>query len=88
MNRDEALAILRDHLDRLERLSFEALAARVGENDALEVRGGSGTGYQVELTILWDAVPGGAVRILGSVDDGGLRAFVPLSESRLVEPPA
>jgi hypothetical protein len=88
MDRNEALAVLRKQLDRLERAGYEALAARVGENVALEVRGGSGTGYQVELTTVWDAAPGGAIRILGSVDDGGWRAFHPLCETRLLEPPS
>jgi hypothetical protein len=87
VNRNEALAALRDQLDRLEGAGYQALARRIGENEVLEVSGSSGTGYQLEWTILWDAAPGGAVRILGSVDDGGWRAFFPLSDSRLVDPP-
>jgi hypothetical protein len=51
-------------------------------------RARTGVEYQVELTVLWDHKPNAAIRILGSIDDGGLRAFFPLSDSRLVMPKA
>jgi len=89
MDKQEALSLLKDFLDQLESAGYEALSARVGENDALEVAGPSGMQYQIEYDILWDhKPPNGDLRIIGSVDDGGLRAFVPLTDSRLVPPPS
>ncbi len=88
MNRAEAISALRAELDRLESSGFEALAPRLGGTEVLEVEGLSGAQYQIELAILWDTGPGGSIRVLGSVDDGGWRAFLPLSESRLIDPPA
>ena len=86
MNRTEATSILRQHLDNLEALGYSALVARLGQDEAFERTGESGVAYQLEISILWDYQPKGAIRILGSIDDGGLRAFVPLTDSRLVGP--
>ena len=89
MDKEEALSLLKDFLDWLESAGYETLSARVGENDALEVTGPSDRKYQIEYDILWDhKPPNGNLRIIGSVDDGGLRAFVPLTDSRLVSPPS
>ena len=63
---------------------YAALAARVGENEVLEVAGASGARYQIEIQIVWDSAPRGALRLLGGVDDGGLRAFAPFTDSRLL----
>jgi len=49
-----------------------------------EVRGASGTAYQIEIQFFWDDKPGGTIRVAGSIDDGGIRAFVPLTDSFLV----
>jgi hypothetical protein len=87
MNKEEARALLAEQLDRMAEASYAALAARVGDNDVREVTGASGARYQIEVQILWDSMPRGAVRLLGGIDDGGLSAFVPLADSRLVVPP-
>jgi hypothetical protein len=86
MNRTEAMAILKKHLDLLISSGYLALSMRTGENQAFEVKGESGVTYQIEVDIFWEKQPDGAIRIVGSIDDGGLRAFLPLTESRLVEP--
>jgi len=88
MDRVEATAILRQHLDRLEALGYEELCARIGDLEVLAAQGKIGVEYQLELTVLWDQKPNAVIRILGSIDDGGLRAFFPLSDSRLVMPKA
>lgn len=87
MDNEEALSLLKDFLDEVEAAGYNALSKRVGENDALEIAVSSSKVYQIEYDILWDHKPDGAIRIIGSVDDGGLRAFAPLTESRLVSPP-
>jgi hypothetical protein len=85
MDRAEAIAILRQHLDRIEALGYKALCARIGDLEVLAAHGKTGVEYQLELNILWDHKPNAVIRILGSIDDGGLRAFLPLTDSRLVE---
>lgn len=87
MDRDEAARILKEHLDRIAAAGYAALAGRIGELLVEERSGPSGAAYQLELQIVWDHRPGGAIRVLGGIDDGGWSAFSPLSDSRLVEPP-
>jgi len=88
MNRLEAITILNHHLDHLESVGYAALAGQIGENLVFKTRDDTGADYQLELSILWDHHPNGAIRIVGSIDDGGLCAFFPLTSSRLVEPKA
>ena len=40
-----------------------------------EMRGPSGATYQVEVQLFWDDQPNGELRVMGSIDDGGWRAF-------------
>ena len=87
MNNEEARALLAEQLDQMAEAGYAALTTRVGDNDVREVAGASGARYQIEIQIVWDAAPRGAVRLLGGIDDGGLRAFVPLTDSRLLAPP-
>jgi hypothetical protein len=87
MNEQEARDELRKVLDDLEASGYGSLRNRIDTNQAFETEAASGRAYQLEVTIVWDHKPDGAIRVLGSIDDGGLRAFFPLTESRLVEPP-
>lgn len=51
-----------------------------------EREGASGAAYQFEIEVFWDDKPGGDVRVMGSIDDGGLRAFLPLCEAFIMSP--
>jgi hypothetical protein len=42
--------------------------------------------YQLELVCVWDSQPRGDVRVMASIDDGGLRAFVPLGRDFIKRP--
>lgn len=88
MDRAEASEVLGQHLDRLQALGFDALARRIGDLEVLTQPGQSGVEYQLELDVRWDRERGGVIRIFGSMDDGGLEAFLPLTDSRLVSPDA
>lgn len=88
VNKEEALSLLGKFLDEVEASGYASLVNRIGESDALGVEGTSGSAYQIEYDILWDNKPGGPIRIIGNVDDGGWRAFAPFTESRLVAKPA
>jgi hypothetical protein len=55
--------------------SDQELADRIGETDRLEVSGSSETQYQVTIQVFWDSKPHGDLRVVGSIDDGGWRAF-------------
>ena len=88
MDKSEAQKILSDQLAQFSSRSHSELAPLVASQhvEACEVRGESGTTYQVEIQFFWDAQPGRAIRVAGSIDDGGIRAFVPLTVSLLIAP--
>jgi hypothetical protein len=46
----------------------------------------SGTWYQGEVQVMWDDKPDGAIRVMASIDDGGCRAFVPLTDDFILAP--
>jgi hypothetical protein len=82
MDNEEALRLLSQELDALRNESYADLARRVGsESREYELLGSGGTRYQVEIQFLWDNRMGGDVLVTGSIDDGGWRAFVPLTRS-------
>jgi hypothetical protein len=85
INKAEALAALREELHKWRGRSYEELVALIGgETYSLAALGQSGARYQITVQIFWDAKPEGNVRVFGCVDDGGWRAFLPLSDSFIV----
>ena len=43
-----------------------------------------GTECQVEISVFWDDKPNEDVRVIFSIDDGGWRAFVPVTDSFII----
>jgi hypothetical protein len=86
LDREEATLILRHHLDQLEALGHPELSKRVAHDEAFAQNAPSGRAYQLEVSILWDRETGGAIRIIGSIDDGGPAAFIALTDDRLIHP--
>jgi hypothetical protein len=86
MNLDEAQAVLRGELERYRSNSRGELQRLLSEQDVKEVRGASGTIYQVEIEAVWDDRIGGDLRVLGHIDDRGIRAFAPLTRDFIVAP--
>ena len=62
-------------------LPYGELAARVDRVETLNIRRGAERPWQLEFQFHWDSDPGGAVRVTGSIDDGGIRAYFPVSDS-------
>jgi len=83
MNKGEACSILSECLAGYRSRSREELAAWVceGRVDATEVVAANGTKYQLEVQFVWDAKPNGNVRVIASIDDGGVRALLPITGS-------
>ena len=86
MDEDTARSILATAMQEYRGRSYEALAASVGHIDVREVRTSDGTCYQLELQVFWEDKAGGALRVVGGIDDGGLRAFFPLTLDFLRKP--
>jgi hypothetical protein len=86
MDRNEALELLRQQLARHRTRSHRALQALIAEPEVVELTGPSGTRFCIEIQALWDRDVGGDIRVIGSIDDGGWRAFKPLSVDFLMRP--
>jgi len=86
MDNDEARGILTGCLAAYRALSYEELARRAGTLETDEIEAPSGVTYSLEVQFFWDAKPNGAVRVIGSVDDGGWRTFRPLSDDFIRAP--
>lgn len=87
MDKQEAREILADHMARYRAMSHGELAALIGDVLVHEATGASGASYTLEFDILWDHEPGGHIRVVGAVDDGGLRsAFSPLTDDFILTP--
>lgn len=83
MDQVEAKWVLMRSLGRERRKPYSELSALVGQQRSIEVAARSGRSYQLELQWYWDSDAGGDIRILGSIDDGGLRTFMPMSYGAL-----
>ena len=66
---------------------YEVLVERyLSEPEVAEMAGASGTEYQVEISAFWDSGKPGNLRVCARVDDGGWRAFKPLSVDFIIAP--
>jgi hypothetical protein len=88
MDHVEAKWLLLRMLVGYRRHSYERLRTMIGDSKQVEIVGASGMRYQIDVDIIWDAHPEGDIRILASIDDGGWRAFCPLSYCDLIPPPS
>lgn len=88
MNKAEALAILEAKLDEYRGRSYPELRTRLRQDEHVGAVGPSGVEYQIEIQVFWDHKPEGDIRVSGSIDDGGWRAWVPLCRDFLVSPQA
>jgi hypothetical protein len=80
----EAREILDAELAGFDRRSYDELVSLIGTpTETRTVEGRAGGRYQLETLVVWDADEGGDVRVISSVDDGGWRAFLPLTSSIL-----
>jgi len=83
-------AIARDVLNRelvtWRGKSYRQLTELIDKPQPIKVTGPDQKTYQVEIQVVWDSRPGGDIRVLGAVDDGGFRAFAPLSDSFILSP--
>jgi len=81
VNEAEASSVLVQELARYRAMPYAELLSMLDETKHIDVSGPTGTNYQVDIQVMWDDKPKGDLRIIGAIDDGGWRAFVPLTDS-------
>jgi hypothetical protein len=88
MNSAEAKAVLETELAKYRTRPYRELVALIGKSQRIEITTPSGAWYQIAVQALWDnpKKPNDVLRVAAAVDDGGTRAYVPLTDSFLVAP--
>jgi hypothetical protein len=86
MNREIARALIDEELRSLRKLSYAELLKLVDKASTNNVQAPDGKQYQIERQTFWDAKKGGNIRVMVSVDDGGLSAFTPLTGDFIISP--
>lgn len=87
MDKEEAKRIIAERLGSFRKGPPSELVLMIdAEPLTEEFTAPSGNWYQIEIEAFWDDKPGGDVRVMGSIDDGGWRAFCPVSDSFIKSP--
>jgi hypothetical protein len=86
MNKTEAKSILSMELRAFAARPYDKLVELISRPEVKSISTESGVSYQIELNVFWDSRPEKDLRIMGSIDDGGWRAFLPLTESLIMKP--
>ena len=72
---------------RAGQIPYVDLASLVGGEPATgEVLGEEGDRYQFEIEVVWDDKPSRDIRVIGAIDDGGIRAYFPLTNAFIMAP--
>ena len=80
----ELLLIEQDKFRKLEYLELKSRIDTGPYTNQLKLK--DGNGYQIEISVFWYDRPDGDIRVIGSADNCGSRAFVPLAESFILSP--
>jgi hypothetical protein len=86
MDQEQARTLLATQVERLRHEAYNELAHLLDEQETFERVARDGTRYQVEVASRSDDEASGHLRVIASIDDGGWRAFAPLSQSFIRAP--
>ncbi len=87
MDKEEARSLLSARVEELRAAPYAALVERfLGESETVETPGRCGAAYQLQTRAFWDDRREGNLRVVVAIDDGGWRAFVPLTDGFIVAP--
>ena len=87
MSDEEARGVLRAEFLKLRAAGYDVLVERLaGKQERSDVVALSGATYHVELEGFWDDEEHRDLRVVASIDDGGLRAFLPFTDAFTISP--
>ena len=87
MSDEEAKGVLRAEFLKLQATGYDEVAERLaGKRERSDVIALSGATYHVELEGFWDDKEHRDLRVVASIDDGGLRAFLPFTDAFTMSP--
>ncbi len=86
MSDEEAKGVLRAEFIKLRAIAYPELVEMLADKQvSSEPVGLSGKAYHVELQGFWDDDEHTYLRIIASIDDGGLRSFLPFTDSFTID---
>jgi hypothetical protein len=88
VRRIESKWLLLRNLVEWRRRPYDEQRTLIDQEHHIEVRGRSGTNYQIEIQPVWDDKPGGDIRVFGTIDDGRWRACCPLAYGVMISKPS
>jgi hypothetical protein len=86
MDKEKARAVLAEALRPYRAKSYAALRDLIGQVDVYQIANPDGSDFQIEIEAFWGDKPDGDIRVMGGVDDGGWRAFLPLIDDFIMAP--
>lgn len=92
MNKAEAKEILLKALEPFRATPYVELKKIVEDKFNLEhthyeeVKAKDGETHQIRVNVYWDDKKSKTLRVVGSIDDGGWRAMIPLCEDFIIDP--
>jgi hypothetical protein len=86
MNEQVACGLIDAELGRLRQLPYSEIVSLIGKPETKQVVGEDGKSYQLEIEAFWDSAKGKDVRVIVAADDGGWRAFHPLTNDFIMRP--
>ena len=87
LDKVEAKTVLAEVIARYRDRDYGALARLLGNPEIFEAPGHSGKLYQIEAEALWDDKAEDNLRLIVSIDDGGLlSSFSPMSDDFVMAP--
>ena len=77
---------LSQELSRYRELPYAELFASIDHSETVERTAPSGVIYQIKMQVVIDDAARQTLLVMGAIDDGGWRAFSPLSDSFILSP--
>ena len=86
MDRNEAQRLLKARVSQLRAMSYHDLLGLLDKETVIEVDGSSRRRYSIETSVFWDDAKDRDLRVIVSIDDGGWRAFMPMTDDFIMAP--
>ena len=86
MDNEQAAGVLAEYLATYRAKSSVVLKELVGQTEGYDVAAPDYVVYQIKVQVFWDNKPDGDIRVMGAIDDGGWRAFIPLCDDFIMAP--
>lgn len=86
MDKKRAKAALQGVVDEYRSKPYDFWKERIGREPLKHEKEADGVHYQIAVEAHWDDRPDEAIRVLFTIDDGGWRAMLPVTDSFILMP--